>query len=75
MSNKDQFNQLRKEIALPLKELAAVLGLGYGTVKAYASDGNPRVPPYDVLARMQNFIIERSVARLERLGFEVTEKE
>lgn len=74
MTNKTKFNQLRHEIGLSLEELAVKMGVSYATTRAYASVTNRRVPPTEFLARMEQYLVDRAVKKLEGQGYQVVKK-
>lgn len=71
MNPKERFNELRRELRLPLDELAPLLQRSYGTMRAYASPASPLQPPPDVLAAMEAELVGRAVDRVRAAGFEV----
>ena len=71
MTAKARFLDLWQDLRLPGPELARTLGIGYGTLKAYAAPGNPRIPPPAVLAAMEGLAFDRAVQHVRTGGHEV----
>ncbi|MBZ9798716.1 hypothetical protein [Mesorhizobium sp. ES1-4] len=72
MSAKAHFNELRRELRVPLDDLARILRRPFGTVKAWASDNRPNlIPPADVVAAMEAELVGRAMDRIRAAGFDV----
>lgn len=72
MYAKARFSELRGELGQPLDVLARELRRPFGTVKAWASASRPEMsPPADVLAAMEEMVLERARARVRAAGYEV----
>lgn len=72
MDAKARFNELRSELGAPLDEIARMLGMSYGTLKAYGSASRPEmVPPADLLEAMERTALQAAIDRCRASGLEV----